>query len=339
MESSKVLKAVPTPFFEPKGAIGWEMGPLDGLSCYLRCVESILRARGFDLRTVAQALLQDLDLLRRSSTSSEFQGCKVEWLVRENGEQNWDLICENLQKGDPLLLMPDLFYWPGHAFENKRHFYDHMVLITELSDWGTPLARLHFLDTDGPEKEGFRRSFFITENLKKSFTRLGRVSVQDPLPTLTADRVLNERVKPNLSKLNEDIADLRELAEFWERDALPEDLARAFHIIVLGDMQPQLRILSVAITQNQQQQEFTLRISDCARKAVFLGWALLAEHGKISTPDTYPLSKLRLRALISALESFSKQIEPQSHCPARKPFQKTHLYKRITQLSLYCGSN
>lgn len=65
------------PVFDPARSLGWRTGPLDGLSCLLRCTEAVLRAQGFAPLDVARALALPVDLTggRRGKPGSAAVSC------------------------------------------------------------------------------------------------------------------------------------------------------------------------------------------------------------------------------------------------------------------------
>ena len=322
------------PVFSPEGAIGWEFGPLDGLSCYLRCIESVLRAHQLDQRHVVNSLLQGLDLLRTYSSSSSFHGCTIEWHQSENLEENWKTIEELLEAGEPVILSPDVFYWPGHKFENQKHSYDHMVLLTHVTD-----GFLSMLDTDAPADSGFVRKLEVNETLLKACSRFGRVRIDFAAPILDPREVLDQKVRPHLPLLREAILEIRDFGDRWKLQGIPENTARALHVVCLGDIQPQLRLLSIALQSSQDPlyADLASKAARASERAMQLGLALLSEHGYLKG-EPYELSKIRLRNFIEAMELFCRSLSDFLKADSVPLIQTTagsHFENRLNRLVSY----
>ena len=131
------------PVLDPNRSLGWNDGPLDGLSCLLRCVESALRAQGFDNLQVAQALALPLDLRGERRAPARYRHGRLDWRNATDGREHWAEFTALVGSGTPCVLMPDRFYWPDDEFEGVEHFLDHMVLAVAHDG-----ELLEVLDTD-----------------------------------------------------------------------------------------------------------------------------------------------------------------------------------------------
>lgn len=137
------------PVFDPARSLGWRTGPLDGLSCLLRCTEAVLRAQGFAPLDVARALALPVDLTGGRREPARFRSGRLSWRNAVDGREHWGELTRLVTEGSPVILMPDRFYWPGDEFEGRHHFLDHMVLVI-----GATATELEVLDTDAPPRTG-----------------------------------------------------------------------------------------------------------------------------------------------------------------------------------------
>ena len=257
------------PTFDPALSLGWKTGPLDGLSCLLRCVESVLRAQGFAPLDVARALALPVDLTGGRRESARFRSGRLRWRNAIDGRELWDELELLLAAGTPVILMPDRFYWPGDEFEGKHHFLDHMVLV--IASNGT---ELEVLDTDAPPEDGFKRRIPLSPDVVRSACRFATVQFEPPRDTAASLR--ETLVEPMTSWLADDLSALAGFAERWERKGLPGPMARALHVLVLGELQPALFLTSLSV------QDTAPAVAEAARSAAAaaqrLGLALLGAH-------------------------------------------------------------
>ena len=257
------------PAFRPDLSLGWRDGPLDGLSCLLRCIESILRSQGFGPLQVAHALALPLDLTGGRREPASYPTGRVRWRNAEDGREHWDALLELVRAGTPLILMPDRFYWPSDEFEGKQHFLDHMVLVI-----GYDRNELEVLDTDAPPEHGYIRRIPVTPEVVRSACRFATVDFA--MPTGTPETLRTTLLEPMARWIADDLASLRGFAERWERDGLTGPLARALHVLLLGEAQPNLFLTALAVREFEPQ--LAEAADSSANVARRVGMALLGAH-------------------------------------------------------------
>ncbi|MEU1516203.1 hypothetical protein ABZ490_29385 [Streptomyces sp. NPDC005811] len=267
--ADRVQAAPVRPVFDPELSLGWRTGPLDGLSCLLRCAESVLRAQGFGPLDVARALAQPLDLSGGRRESGRFRSGRLRWRNAVDGREHWAELERLVADGTPVILMPDRFYWPGDEFEGKRHFLDHMVLVV-----GCAGSRLVALDTDAPAEDGYVRHIKITPEVKRGACRFATVHFD--APNDTAELLRTTLLEPMARWTADDLAALGGFAARWEREGLSGPTARALHVLVLGELQPALFLTSLSV------QDTAPAVADASKAAAAaaqrLGMALLGAH-------------------------------------------------------------
>ncbi|WP_225827700.1 hypothetical protein [Streptomyces naphthomycinicus] len=232
------------PRFDPATALGWHDVGLDGLSCFLRCVEAVLAHHGRSPREIAASLATPLDLTRSDpgrGPFGDFPGCRLEWRTVPGGI-GWDELATLLRRHRYPVLSPNGLHWPGDEFNGVGPAHHHMVLAVRLDDGG-----LEVLDTDAPPDDGFRRPLPLTDSLRRAFDRVAVVEPRpvprDDDPVATAERLLGGGTR----RLAADLSELAGFRALWLRQPLPETLARGLHVFVLGDVQPQLFTLARAL--------------------------------------------------------------------------------------------
>ncbi|MFG2611571.1 cysteine peptidase family C39 domain-containing protein [Streptomyces anulatus] len=257
------------PVFDPARSLGWRTGPLDGLSCLLRCTEAVLRAQGFAPLDVARALALPVDLTGGRREPARFRSGRLSWRNAVDGREHWGELTRLVAEGSPVILMPDRFYWPGDEFEGRHHFLDHMVLVI-----GATETELEVLDTDAPPEDGFVRRIPVSPAVVRSACRFATVHFEPPEDT--ADSLRETLVRPMTRWLAEDLAALDGFAERWEREGLTGPMARALHVLVLGELQPALFLTALSVRDTDP------AVADAARSAAAasqrLGLALLGAH-------------------------------------------------------------
>lgn len=274
-ESAWVDKAcAPNCRFDPEKALGWVRGPLDGLSCFHRCVEAILHARGYSGWQVAQALVCPLDLLRRRGSTSQMGRCEVVWHSVGDGRDNWPFLENELASGHNVLLRPDRYWWPGDRVSGQRHFSDHILVAYTLAD-----SVLHVLDTRAP-KDNFVKLIPVDENVIRSVINIGIVEAPEPPTHSDPQKVADDIFPESIPQLAHDIAALHAWLPTW--DTIPWDLisARSLHMTAIGDFQPQLFIVANALAGDVPAALATARQA-CAGAAVAardLAFRLIALH-------------------------------------------------------------
>ncbi|MBQ0983215.1 hypothetical protein KBZ10_01395 [Streptomyces sp. F63] len=267
--TDRVQAAPARPVFDPELSLGWRTGPLDGLSCLLRCAESVLRAEGFGPLDVARALALPLDLSGARRAPGRFRSGRLQWRNAVDGREHWAELERLVADGTPVVLMPDRFYWPGDEFEGKRHFLDHMVLVI-----GRAGSRLTALDTDAPAEDGYLRHIEITPEVRRGACRFATVHFDAPGDT--AESLRTTLLEPMARWTADDLAALDGFAARWEREGLNGPMARALHVLVLGELQPALFLTSLSV------QDTAPAVADASRSAAAaaqrLGMALLGAH-------------------------------------------------------------
>jgi len=291
--------------FDPETALGWSDVALDGLSCYLRCVEAVLRWRGQDSEAVALALGGPVDLLRRGRSGSTYDAHAVEWRIAADAAEHREQLVATLRSGEPVILMPDRFFWPGDEFEGRRHFHDHMVLAFELED-----AVLAVLDTDAPPESGFTRRIPMDAVAWRACTRWGVVRTTAGSSPPTAEELASRTLRPSLQLLAIDTVELRAFAELWRREGIDDPLARALHVAVLGDFQPTLFLFAEAARawdRGGGLEPVIERAAAAARSAKTLGLLLLALHRETSG-DAYEIAIAAFDRFLDAAEALLESI-------------------------------
>ncbi|MEV5821241.1 hypothetical protein ACFYMB_30520 [Micromonospora haikouensis] len=257
------------PVMDPGLSLGWDDGPLDGLSCLLRCVESALRAEGFDNREIAQALAVPLDLRGDRRKSSWFRHGRLDWRNAVDGHEHWDEFTALVAAGTPCVLMPDRYYWPGDEFEGVAHFLDHMVLAVAYDG-----EVLEVLDTDAPPADGYRRRIPVTPDVVRGCCRFATAHFTPPDDDAAALRAT--LLEPTAVALAEDLPALRAVARRWRRDGLTGPAARALHVVVLGAVQPSLFLTALAVEQAYP--ALATELLAASRAAQRLGRTLIGAH-------------------------------------------------------------
>ena len=289
---------------DPDQALGWETVALDGLSCFLRCIESVLDYRGFSPTAIAQGLAGPIDLSRRLRSASDFEVCRIEWVNRIDGRRNGGLMRRHLAEDEPVIVMPDRYYWPGDEFEGLRHFHDHMVLAYEIE-----AERLFVLDIDAPPEDDYIRSLPFSDRVQRACTRVGRVKLL-AAPGAVDPEILAARWFPiSLDLLASDIPTLRAGLHAWSDRTLTYVLARGLHVLVLGDFQPILYLFARALDGNVSKATAAVRTAalDASIRAKKLGLLLLALHLE-EGGDRYKLALHPMKNFISSLEALMLEL-------------------------------
>jgi hypothetical protein len=222
-----------------EGAVGWRDIPLDGMTCYHRCVEAVLRGAGWSAAEIVEEMGGPITsrFHRDGRPQLRLRRGAARWLIAPEGDSHWALVAERMAAGRPVLLWPDGYFWPGDRYEGRRHIYHHAVLATEI-DGDT----LRFLDIDAGEAGGFRAGVPVTEKTRKACTRVLDLDVSArgrPLRAADVDRMIASSVQP-LSRLAQGTADL---AGWWRADPTRR-LAHAVDLFALGDVQPQVYLFA-----------------------------------------------------------------------------------------------
>lgn len=303
------MTATTAPRFDRLGALGWQDRALDGLNCVLRCVESVLRFRGLDAQAVARALNGPLDPVGRD-LAKDFDGCRVDYRTEfDDGARNVPFVLERLGAGEPVMVLPDRFHLPGDVYEGRFHFHDHAVLAV---DWSSPDSVMTVLDTDADPDDGFRRRWALTPALRALFTWVGTVDVTGAPDHRDPREYFAERLHRDTALLSVGADAFKTLLDELAHTGLGAVSARALHVLVLGDIQPQLFIyanaLAVAPAPGQplavppELAAVRQAALDARVHAKRLGIALIAAHEKPDPLAVYPRVLELGRPLCTALD-------------------------------------
>ncbi len=312
MSSASTRSIVPRPTFDPTRSLGWTDVALDGLSCYLRCVESILHWQGLDSRDVCATLVGPIDLCRRHRQGSVFNGAEIVWDNAVPDDHNWDVVLQHLAAGDPPIIMPDRFYWPGDEFEATEHFHDHMVVAFDANP-----HHLSVIDIDAPPDNDYIRQLSITQDLRQACTRIGALHKRESpgpvnVPALAA---LSARL------LVDDVAAMEGLAQHWSESDLDYLTARGLHVAVLGDIQPTLFLFARGIELLEPDLLSILpHVDRATASAKRLGLLLLALHLQ---PNGYRSALKTFRQLIGSIDELRIALDRELvRMPGRPPFPR-----------------
>nr|WP_042178187.1 hypothetical protein [Kibdelosporangium sp. MJ126-NF4]CEL13034.1 hypothetical protein [Kibdelosporangium sp. MJ126-NF4]CTQ98720.1 hypothetical protein [Kibdelosporangium sp. MJ126-NF4] len=227
------------PVLTRDGAVGWRDIPLDGMTCYHRCVEAVLRATGRSTDEVVTEMSGPItsDFADDGRPDLRLRSATARWLYAPEGESRWDVVRDRLATGCPILIWPDGYFWPGDPYEGRRHIHHHAVLATGI-DGGT----LRYLDVDADETSGFRGEVPWTDQTRRACTRVLDLDVSTPGPPLLpgeVDETIAASVEP-LGRLAHATADL---ARWWAAGPTRR-LAHAVDLYALGDVQPQVYLFA-----------------------------------------------------------------------------------------------
>lgn len=227
------------PVMRRDGAVGWRDVALDGLTCYHRCVEAILRGHGCTADEVTDELggaVTD----RLGSDGKPFlrlRGSTARWLIADPGHDNWAVVQERLDHGRPVVIWPDGFYWPGDHFQGRRHAHHHAIVAV-----GIEAGALRYLDIDADEADGYAAAVPVTAQTRQACTRVLDITAVARSPALRAGdarRMIRASVRPLAKFADSGYA----LAAWWSADPA-RPLVRAADLWVLGDVQPQVYLLA-----------------------------------------------------------------------------------------------
>ncbi|MFI0737500.1 BtrH N-terminal domain-containing protein [Streptomyces sp. NPDC021100] len=294
------------PRFDPGAALGWGDRALDGLNCVLRCVEAVLRFRGLGPLAVARALNGPLDPVGRD-LAQDFDGCRVAYRTAfDDGARNVPFVLERLAAGEPVMVLPDRYHLPGDVYEGRFHFHDHAVLAV---GWSPADGVVTVLDTDADPADGFRRRWALTPALRALFTWVGTVTPTGPPDERDAAEYLAGRLDRDTPLLAAGARALRDLLDELDGlaahglDPVP---ARALHVLVLGDLQPQLFLYAHALGPPDGLSPAAAAVRtaalDARLRAKRLGTALIAAHEQPDPPAVYPRVLALGRPLLAALD-------------------------------------
>lgn len=334
------------PRFDRAGALGWNDVPLDGLNCYLRCVEAVLRRRGHSREEVAAALCGPVDLLRRHRNGSHYDRHEVEWRIAADGREHWGELAATLAAGEPAIVMPDRFHWPGDELEGVDHFHDHTVLAFALDS-----STLSVLDTDAPREDDYVREIPVTPQLRRACTRWAVVravrSASDPpgagrrsgeeRARATAE-FMARKLEPSPALLGTDHAELAAFGEEWRAAGLRAPLAHALHVAALGDFQPTLFLFAegAAQVEGAELEPVAAASRRAAKRAKSLGMLMLALHREDS-PDAYALALGSFDSFLDAVATLRDEIAARLGREPPTPPEPTGAFAaRLAGLAAYC---
>jgi hypothetical protein len=230
-----------------RGAVGWRDVPVDGLNCYLRSIEAILRCAGLSADDVADELggVVTTDVHPDGRPLVRLRRTGYCWLTAATGDELWPYLRDRVTAGHPVLLWPDGYFWPGDSYRGRRHVHHHAVLVT-----GVGPDRLDYLDIDANEGDGFTGSVPLTADTQRACTRLLDVDEVAPPAPPTADEVRGTIAAsaPALARL---AVATGGMARWWPAHA-DRHLAHALDLWVLSDVQPQLYLLATVARRHGQ---------------------------------------------------------------------------------------
>lgn len=240
MTGLSAAHAAATVRLDRHGAVGWRDVALDGLNCYLRGVEAILRGAGLGHDEVVDVMGgQITDRFSRDGRPHvRLRGGEVRWFQAAPGAHCWNEVAACLGNGEPVVVWPDGFSWPGSRFEGRRHVHDHAILAVAIDD-----GSLRYLDIDGDEASGFTAQAPLTEATRRACTRA--LLVRPPtrpsrIGAARLDRMTGASVRP-LARL---AAATAEYARWWRIEPFNRRLATALDLWALSDVQPPLYLLA-----------------------------------------------------------------------------------------------
>lgn len=309
------------------GAVGWRDVPLDGLTCYHRCIEAILRGRGFTAAEVIEELGGAVTdrLGTDGSPHVRLRASTARWLMAPPGGDRWDDVQALLRSGQGVVIWPDGFFWPGDSCEGRRHIHHHAVLATGIDEDG-----LRFLDIDAAEADGFARVVPVTAQVRRACTRLlelPSVTRGPQLQAADARRLIAASIRP-LARFADGAA---QLADRWVTPS--RRLVHAADLWVLGDIQPQLYLLA-CICQRFGYEDLAARGFETATQAKKISLFLAGLHQyKPRAPydlcrDDIAVLAARLRAVSAAAVAACGPPAPEPAAPA-----DSWLWRRLDTLA------
>jgi len=309
MSANEVSRARPR--LQQEGALGWRDVPLDGLNCYQRSIEAILRSAGYSRDQVLYEMGGAITDVMPPDGSPWFalRGSRSRWAMTGPEADLWLDVEARLRDGEPVLVWPDWFYWPGSRFHGRRHVYDHAVLLTELAG-----SRLTFLDIDADPGRDYVDSIGIDDETRQSFKRLLEVRPGEPGPPPAPAAVLG-MVAESVPPLARWVQGVRHLVERWRLDPRPR-LAHAAEWWIFSDLLPQV-FLFTSICEAFGEGELARAGEAVVRQAKKTGLFLIALNEyrsvapyELSTEDLVVLGE-RLRDMTCvALESARVEVAP-----------------------------
>jgi alkylation response protein AidB-like acyl-CoA dehydrogenase len=319
--------------FDRDRALGFRDGPLDGLSCVQRYMEAQLHARGYSARQVAQTLAGPVDLLRRRSSSSDLGSASLTWTSAADGRHNWPVLGSLLERGTPVVIRPDRFWWPGNTLTGKSHRTDHFVLATGLDG-----ATLRVLDTQAPTEDGYIRHLAVCEDLKRACRHIATMTAPPPPPLASPDAFAARVLPRSIEWLTADISALRAWFTGWDSLEFDELSARCVQIAALSDFQPQVFVLSQALADATSPGLTAVRMKSAqvAALAKALAYRLIVLH-RYAEPARYRQCKHQFDRLIESLDTLLAVLcrAMDTDRPAIPPRPATDVIERLNDIALH----
>src|SRR5262249_3749549 len=147
----------------------WRDVAVDGLNCYLRGVEAILRGAGLGHDEVVDVLGGHVTdrFCRDGRPHVRLRSGELRWLQAAPGAHRWNEVAACLGPGEPVVIWPDGFSGPGSRFEGRRHVHNHAILAVAIED-----SSLRYLDIEADEASGFAAEAPLTEATRRACTRV-----------------------------------------------------------------------------------------------------------------------------------------------------------------------
>jgi hypothetical protein len=320
----------PAVLMDRDGAVGWRDIPLDGMTCYHRCIEAALRGQGFSAVQVAEEMGGAVTdrLGQDGAPHFRLRASTACWRVAAPGTHHWEALRTALAAGRAVVIWPDGYFWPGDVCEGRRHIHHHAVLATEIKD-----DVLWVLDIDAPEDDGYTRAIPVTAATKQACTRileLTAIAHGRPFDAAGTDRMVAASVRP----LARFATAAGALGNRWA-DGADRRLAHAADLWVLGDIQPQLFLLAT----------IGERFGRAALAAA--GFAAAAQAKKISLflfglapygpRAPYDLCQDDMLALVDRMWAVAREAASVSEVPQPEPDSTAGpwLWQRLNSLSVW----
>ncbi|WP_176737851.1 BtrH N-terminal domain-containing protein [Micromonospora inyonensis] len=296
-------------------------------------MEAVLRAQGFNRHEVARALALPVDLTGGRRSSGAYRSGHLLWRNTADGRKHWSELTALVRAGTPVILMPDRYYWPGDEFEGRQHFLDHMVLVVAADD-----DCLVVLDTNAPAKGHYTRVVPVTPAVVRSACRFATAHFERPVDT--AETLRLTLLEPTARWLVADLPAVAEFGEGWRVEGITGPLARALHVLVLGELQPNLFLTGAAVAEAFL--AVAAAATAAADRAQSLGELLLGAHRYAPDADdatvyrpvlgTYLDTEAALRNLCGLLQREVGEVDaaPVGHV------RDDRLRQRVIRMQAWC---